>query len=52
VETILTVAPVILEIFEAPYGTDLCRLYEEDVHIGFYDLTLDKEVNVSDILSI
>ena len=25
------------EIFNAPYGTDLFWVYEEDTHIGFYD---------------
>lgn len=50
-ETISTTAPVLLEIFDAPYGTDLCWLYEEDVHIGFYDLSLDVEVDISEILS-
>ena len=50
-ETIFTIAPVILEIFEAPYGTDLCWLYEDDVHVGFYDLISDKEVDISEIVS-
>ena len=36
--SIYKIAPVMLEIFEAPYGTDLCWLYEEGVHVGFYDL--------------
>ena len=37
-DSIYEIAPVMLEIFEAPYGTDLCWLYEEGVHVGFYDL--------------
>ena len=39
-----------LEIFNAPYGTDLCWLYEEDVHIGFYDLINEKEISIEEIL--
>lgn len=37
-DSIYEIAPVMLEIFEAPYGTDICCLYEEGVHVGFYDL--------------
>lgn len=49
-ESISKIAPVIIEIFEAPYGTDLCWLYEEGVHVGFYDLTSDKETSIDEIL--
>ena len=37
VESIFKIAPVMREIFLAPYGTDLCWLYEKDVFVGFYD---------------
>ena len=40
-----------LEIFDARYGTDLCWLYEKDVHVGFYDLVQDKEVSIDEILN-
>ena len=40
-----------LEIFEAPYGTDLCWLYEEGVHVGFYDLVEEREITIEEILS-
>ena len=30
-----------LEIFEVPYGADLCWLYEEEVYVGFYGLVKD-----------
>lgn len=40
-----------LEIFSAPYGTDLCWLYESGVHIGFYDLVKNKEVTIEQILN-
>ena len=49
--SIVKLAPVILEIFDAPYGTDLCWLYEEGVHTGFYDLAKDKETSISEILN-
>ena len=49
-ESVSKLAPVILEIFDAPYGTDLCWLYEDGVHIGFYDLVADKEITINDIL--
>jgi len=49
-ESISKVAPVVLEIFDAPYGTDLCWLYEEGVHIGFYDLVADRETTIDEIL--
>lgn len=42
--------PVMLEIFEAPYGTDLCWLYEQGVHTGFYDLARDRETTIEEIL--
>ncbi|PEK84392.1 hypothetical protein CN600_30825, partial [Bacillus mycoides] len=39
-----------LEIFDAPYGTDLCWLYEEDIHVGFYDLISENEKEIDQIL--
>ena len=48
--SIYQIAPVILEIFNAPYGTDLCWLYEEDVHIGFYDLINERKISIEEIL--
>ena len=49
--SIYKIAPVMLEIFDAQYGTDLCWLYEKDVHIGFYDLIQDKEVSIDEIIN-
>lgn len=49
-DSIVKIAPVMLEIFHAPFGTDLCWLYEQDVHVGFYDLKADKEVMIEEIL--
>lgn len=48
--TIYKIAPVMIEIFDAPYGTDLYWLYKNNVHIGFYDLKQNKEVSIKEIL--
>ena len=49
-ESIYKIAPVMIEIFGAPYGTDLFWKYEEGVHVGFYDLKKDKDVEIQEIL--
>lgn len=49
--SIYKIAPVMLEIFNAPYGTDLCWLYEENVHIGFYDLKKNQDTTIAKILN-
>lgn len=49
-ESMLKVAPQMLEIFDAPYGTDLFWLYEKGVHVGFYDLKAEREVTIEEIL--
>jgi hypothetical protein len=49
-ESVYKFAPVMLEIFDAPYGTDLCWLYEAGVHTGFYDLKDDRETTIEEIL--
>ncbi|HCM87836.1 MULTISPECIES: DUF2185 domain-containing protein [Enterococcus] len=48
--TMFKIAPVMAEIFVAPYGTDLCWLYEKNIHTGFYDLTNEKEVSIEQIV--
>jgi len=48
--SIQKIAPVMLEVFNAPYGTDLCWTYEDGVHIGFYDLKADRETAIEEIL--
>ncbi|MFJ3388378.1 DUF2185 domain-containing protein [Lysinibacillus sp. NPDC086135] len=50
-DTISEIAPQMIEIFDAPYGTDLFWIYEEDVNVGFYDLTDEREVSIEEILS-
>ena len=48
--SIVQIAPVLLEIFPAKYGTDLFWLYDDNVHIGFYDLKSEREVTITEIL--
>ncbi len=53
--TIKKYAPLLLKIFTAPYGTDLCWLYKENkfgfmVFVGFYDLKKNCEVTIQEIL--
>ena len=53
-ETMFSIAPVFAEIFDAPYGTDLCWMYEEldgdPVLVGFYDLIGQREVSIDEIV--
>lgn len=48
--TIYKIAPIMLELFDAPYGTDLKWIYKENVHIGFFDLKNNKEISIDEIL--
>lgn len=50
-ESVYQLAPVMLEIFDAPYGTDLCWVYEQGVHTGFYDLAADHPTTIEQILT-
>lgn len=50
--TIYKLAPVMLKIYDAPYGTDLCWLYEKNTHVGFYDLINNKETTIEEILGV
>lgn len=49
--TMYGIASMMLEIFDAPYGTDLCWMYERDVLVGFYDLKRDRDTTIDEILS-
>lgn len=49
--TMQTIAPVMLEIYDAPYGTDLCWMYEGNTHVGFYDLISNKDTTIDEILN-
>lgn len=54
-ETIKKYAPMLLKIFNAPYGTDLCWLYKENkfglmMFVGFYDLKQECETTIQKIL--
>ncbi len=49
--SMFNISQVMREIFSAPYGTDLCWLYESGVHTGFYDLANDCETTIEEILN-
>ncbi len=51
-ETMAQIAPIMLTIFTAPYGTDLLWRYEKGVLAGFYDLKNNKETTIKEILDI
>lgn len=48
---IYRLAPVMLGIFDAPYSTDLCWIYENDTHVGFYDLANNQDTTIDKILN-
>lgn len=41
---------MLLELFDAPYGTDLLWKYDQEVHIGFYDLINECDTDIEQIL--
>ena len=49
-ETIKKFVPVLLMIFDAPYGTDLTLKYEQDVVVGFIDTKEGNEITINQIL--
>lgn len=54
-DTIKKYAPMLLDIFHAPYGTDLCWLYKEFPFgfvrfVGFYDMNKKRKTTVQEIL--
>lgn len=55
IDTIKKYCPKLLDIFDAPYGTDLCWLYKKKIFknefIGFYDLKNNKNVTIDEILN-
>lgn len=51
-DSLYEISDVILDIFNAPYGTDLCWIYENGVHIGFYDFHKERKVTINEILNI
>lgn len=51
--SINNIAPIMLELFDAPYGTDLCWMYDKKgKHIGFYDLVKNEDVTLEKILEV
>jgi hypothetical protein len=49
-ESLMKIAPMALELFDAPYGTDLCWMYEDGVLVGFYDLIKNQDTSIEEIL--
>ena len=46
-ESVYQIAPLMIQIFDAPYGTDLCWQYDENGNFkDFYDLTKDKSISL------
>lgn len=41
-ESLYNLSPTMLEIFEAPYGTNLCWIYDDKEFLYFYDLSNNK----------
>ena len=50
--TVEKIHPMILVLFDAPYGTDLFWEYKQGVLVGFYDLKKNKETSIEEILSV
>jgi len=48
--TIAAHNPLVLELVDCPYGTDLMWVYNNGVHVGFYDLTLKCEVTLKELI--
>lgn len=48
--TLFSIVPVMLELFNADYGTDLGWIYKQGVHIGFVDLKTNKETTIEEIV--
>ncbi len=51
-ETAFKISPLLLVLYDAPYGTDLFWLYEDSVPVGFYDLKRERETNIQEILGV
>ena len=50
-ESLFKLCPVFRALYEAPYGTDICWLYEGKTLTGFYDLKADRETTIEEIVS-
>jgi hypothetical protein len=48
--TIATHNPLMLELFDCPYGTDLMWVYNKGIHVGFYDLVSEREVTLKELI--
>lgn len=49
-ESVFEISPMILKIFDAPYGTDLAWVYKGGELVAFYDLVTDKEIGIAEFI--
>lgn len=52
-QSLFSVQPIMLELFDAPFGTDVVFIYPQDntkIPIGFWDLNKDCEIDFDQIL--
>lgn len=50
-DTISRFVPVLLMMYNAPYGTDITLVYKEDVVVGFIDTNTGNEVTLDQIIN-
>lgn len=50
-QTILRLAPVMMALFDAPYGTELAWTYQNNEHTGFYDVVHQCSTDMEYILN-
>ncbi len=51
-QSINQISPIMLLLYDAPYGTDLCWMYDKKGNFtGFYDLKEDKFTTMKEILN-
>lgn len=50
-ESVVQFSSIILDIFDEPYGTDLCWIYNGNNLVGFYDFVLDKELCIEEMIN-
>lgn len=50
-QTILRLAPVMMALFDAPYGTELAWTYQNNEHTGFYDVVHQCSTDMEHILN-
>lgn len=49
-DTIMNICPMLLDYFDAEYGTDIALIYEQDVIVGLMDLKTGGDITIEEIL--